>query len=294
MSVRHRLPPRAVDLGGAKVQRLLPHRSCRKIGPWVFLDRFGPWTVRLDSRMDVRPHPHCGLSTVSFLFEGEVEHRDSVGSHARMRPGEIHWMRAGHGIVHSERVPEDQLGLTQRRMGLQLWCAHPDGEEEQDPRFDSWEDLPELDQGGVRVQLLAGTGWGNASPVDVTSPMVFAIGHLSAGQRLALPDHEERCVYPMSGELAVAGERSAADLLVVEPGAQELEAVSDTVVVILGGAPIGERYIWWNLVHSDMDRLAEQAERWRRGEFPSIPGDDDDFIPAPPGPKLTAKDVAGS
>lgn len=285
MTVLHRLPPRTADIGGgALVQRLLPHHRCRKVGPWVFADRFGPMRSILTRASDVRPHPHCGLSTVSYLFEGEMVHRDSLGNRASIRAGEIHWMRAGHGITHSERTPVEQLGTEQPRFGLQLWCAHPDGEEDQAPRFDSWTDLPEVDVDGVRVQLLAGHGWGHASPVDVTSPLVYAIAHLCTGDTLCLPDHEERCVYPVAGEVAVDGDRTAGDLLVVEPGASDLVATADATVLILGGDAIGPRHIWWNLVHSDKGRLAEQAERWRNREFPTIPGDDEEFISAPDGP----------
>ncbi|MCB9764323.1 MAG: pirin family protein [Alphaproteobacteria bacterium] len=284
MSVLHRLAPRPATVGGASIRRMLPQRACRKVGPWVFLDHFGPVTTTLRPELDVLPHPHCGLSTVSYLFEGVVEHRDSLGSHAFVRPGEIHWMRAGHGIVHSERVPRADLGRTERRHGLQLWCAHPDGEEEQEPAFGSWTDLPELDVRGVRVQLLAGTGWGEASPVEVTSPLVYALAHLAAGQRLPLPDHEERCVYPVFGEVAVDGQAAAQDMLVVDRGATELVAVRDATVALLGGARIGARHIWWNLVHSDKERLAEQARRWREGGFPTIPGDDQEHVPAPAGP----------
>jgi redox-sensitive bicupin YhaK (pirin superfamily) len=281
MSIVHQLSPRAAQVGGFSIDRLLPQRACRKVGPWVFLDRFGPASSVRSARHDVLPHPHCGLSTVSYLFAGSVEHRDSAGGHAIVRPGEIHWMRGGHGIVHSERVPRDEIGKTGEAFGLQLWCAHPDGEEEQDPRFDSWTELPVLDLAGVRVRLLAGTGWEHESPVDVTSPLVYAVAELEAGQRLSLPDHEERCVYPVLGEIAVEGVRTERDLIVVDRHAGHIEACSTARVVILGGDAIGPRFIWWNLVHSDQGRLREQAERWRRGEFPSIPGDDVEFIPAP-------------
>lgn len=191
-------------------------------------------------------------------------------------------MRGGHGIVHSERAPVARLGTQQRAHGLQLWCAHPDGEEEQEPRFDSWTDLPQLDLEGVPVQLLAGHGWSHESPVDVTSPLIYAMARMKAGQTLALPDHAERCVYSVDGEVAVDGVTNAAhDMLVVDGGEKRLTAVSDATVAILGGDAIGERHIWWNLVHSDRGRLKEQAQRWRDGEFPTIPGDDEEFIPAP-------------
>lgn len=285
MGVLHRIAARSTHAGALPVRRLLPVRTCRKVGPWVFVDHFGPTEAVASRDHDVRPHPHCGLSTVTFLFAGEQVHRDSLGSHARVRPGEIHWMRAGHGIVHSERAPEDRLGSVVRSHGLQLWCAHPDGEEEQAPAFGSWTELPRLELDGAAVDLLAGDGWGHASPVAVTSRLVYAIAHLRAGQRLALPDHEERCVAAVSGRVAVDGEAAGAnELLVVDRAARGLVAAEDAVVAILGGDAIGPRHIWWNLVHSDRGRLVEQAERWRRGEFPTILDDADEVLPAPPGP----------
>jgi redox-sensitive bicupin YhaK (pirin superfamily) len=282
MALLHRIPPRPAFANNPHVRRLLPSRLQRKVGPWVFVDHFGPVTSLVRADNDVRPHPHCGLSTVSYLFEGATEHRDSTGGHAVVRPGEIHWMRGGHGIVHSERSPKDRIGQTLPSHGLQLWCAHPDGQEEQEPRFDSWTELPELDVFGVRVQLLAGDGWGERSPVDVTSELIYALVHLKAGQRIDLPDHEERCAYAVSGAFAIDGDAAALhELLIVDGDAGPIVATEDSVVAILGGAAIGERHIWWNLVHSDKGRLEEQAARWRNGAFPTIPGDDGERIPAP-------------
>ena len=284
MSVVHTLRPRRHDLGAFEVLRLLPAPVCRKVGPWVFVDHFGPAAFAPGQGMDVRPHPHCGLSTVTYLFEGSIEHRDSTGGHAVVQPGEVHWMRAGHGVVHSERSPADRAARRPVH-GLQLWCAHPDGEEEQAPRFDSWRDLPVLDVDGVRVQLLAGDGWGETSPVAVTSPLVYAIVPLPAGRSVSLPDHAERCVYAVSGAIAVDGGRAGPnEMLVVGPAARRVEAITDAVVAVLGGAPIGPRHMWWNLVHSDRGRLEAQARRWRDGAFPTVPGDDTEFIPAPAGP----------
>ncbi|TNF29380.1 MAG: pirin family protein [Deltaproteobacteria bacterium] len=276
---RRRISARMRSIGPFEVRRILPSPWCRQVGPWVFLDHFGPVAMPAGQGADVPPHPHCGLSTVTYLFEGAVEHRDSTGGHAIVRPGEVHWMRAGHGIVHSERTPAERKAAGGRSHGLQLWCAHPDGEEEQAPRFDSWRELPELDVDGVRVQLLAGAGWGAESPVDVTSPLVYALAHLRQGQRLVLPDAEELCAYAVSGGFSVDGERAGPhELLLVDPGT--LEATEDAVVALLGGDAIGERHMWWNLVHSDRGRLREQAERYRRGEFPEIP-EDPGFLPAP-------------
>ncbi len=285
MPVLNTIPARMRDLDGSPVRRLLPSPVRRKVGPWVFLDHFGPATMDPGKGIDVRPHPHCALSTVTFLFEGEMEHRDSTGAHAIVRPGEIHWMRAGHGIAHSERTPRQARVGGHRAHGLQLWCAHPDGAEEQEPGFGSWTELPQLELEGVRVRLLAGEGWGHRSPVEVTSPLVYALAELRAGQTLALPDHEERCVYAVSGGYAIDGAAGEPEqLLVVDRAARRIEARTDAVLAILGGDAIGPRHLWWNLVHSDPDRLREQAERWREGGFPTVVGDEVEFIPAPEGP----------
>ena len=285
MGVLHKLQGRTAEVGGAQVQRVLPKAVCRKVGPWVFLDHFGPTQITASRAMDVRPHPHCGLSTVSYLFEGAIVHRDSLGSHVRVGPGEMHWMRAGHGIVHSERTPPEVIGQTVRSHGLQLWCAHPDGDEEQAPAFGSWTSLPDIEVDGVPIRILAGHGWGTASPVDVTSNLVYALVELAAGQQVTLPDHAERAVYPVHGAVQVDGETASAhQMLVVDREAATVSAVADTTLVVLGGDPIGHRYMWWNLVHSDYGRLQEQAQRWRDGGFPIIEGDSEEFIAAPPGP----------
>ena len=275
----HRIPARMTSIGEFDVRRVLPHHTLRKVGPWVFVDHFGPHARAVSRASDVLPHPHCGISTVSYLFEG--------GGHAVVRPDEIHWMRAGHGIVHSERAPEADLGQTRTSHGLQLWCAHPDGEEDQEPGFGSWFNLPVLDISGHAVKLLAGNGWGAESPVSTTSNLVYAIAHLRAGAQISLPDHAERCVYPVSGTLALDGQTSAEhEMLVADIDSRVVQAVTDATVAILGGDPIGKRFMWWNLVHSDKDRLAEQAERWRNRAFPAIEGDDEAFIPAPSGPDI--------
>ncbi len=275
------------DLGGGfVVKRTLPTVKCRKVGPWVFADHFGPHTSIASTKGDVRQHPHIGLSTVSYLFQGSIEHRDSTGGHAIVRPGEIHWMRAGHGIVHSERAPRDTIGQEVQSHGLQLWCAHPDGEEDQEPSFGSWRDLPELDLDGVRVQLLCGSGWGHTSPVEVTSPLIYAMAHLKAGQSLRLPEHEELSAYVVSGAISTQGlQAKTHQMLVFGEQRGSIQATQDSVVAILGGDAIGERRIWWNMVHSDTKVLKQQAERWRKHGFPTVPNDIEDHIEAPSGPR---------
>lgn len=283
MAVLHRIAARTAQVGSASVRRILPHARCRKVGPWVFLDHFGPVE---SSGGDVLPHPHIGLSTVSYLFEGCVEHRDSTGGHALVRPGEVHWMRAGRGVVHSERVPTRPEDRATRSHGLQLWCAHPDGEEDQAPRFDSYLDLPELSLEGVAVKLLAGDGWGHRSPVDVTSPLVYAVAELKAGQSLLLPDHEERCVYAVQGRATVDGEVFGPhEVVVVDRASRRVHAPTACTLVLLGGDAIGPRHMWWNFVHSDPAVLRAQAERWRDGGFPAVVGDVGPRIEGPPPPR---------
>jgi redox-sensitive bicupin YhaK (pirin superfamily) len=281
MPLSHRLPARPRDLGELTVQRMLPAPRCRKVGPWIFADHFGPQPLV----MDVPPHPHCGLSTVTVLFQGEIEHRDSTGAFAVVRPGEIHWMRAGHGATHTERTPAHARQPAAVAHGLQLWCAHPDGEEEQEPRFSSTRELVDLELDGAQIQLLAGTGWGQSAAVDVTSPLVYATVRAPAGVSVRLPDHAERALMAISGRYAVDGDAAGpGEMLVVDRDARRVTAIDDLTLVVLGGAPIGPRHMWWNLVHSDPGRLREQAERWRRGDFPKVVGDDAPPADTPPGP----------
>lgn len=279
-----RIPARSSQMGTVPIRRILPGPRRQKVGPWVFMDHFGPATLRLSSQMDVRPHPHNALSTVTYLFAGHSRHQDSLGNDHIIHPGEVAWMRAGHGIVHSERMAPDTLGQISDFGGIQLWCAHPEGEEEQDPRFETWSDLPRLDINGVHVRLIAGNGWQAASPVDATSNLVYAIADLKDGQRLKLPDHQERAVYALKGNIALNGELSDADMLITPTGVQEIQAQGETQALIIGGDPIGPRHFWWNLIHSDRARLKEQVQRWHAGQFPPIPGDP--FVPlsTPPDP----------
>lgn len=277
---------RLVKIGQLGVRRMLPSGRLRKFGPWVFFDHVGPASLTLNPSMDVRPHPHCGLSTVTWFWKGEMIHRDSLGHVRRIVPGELAWMRSGHGIVHSERFPPELHGQTVEMEGVQLWCAHPDGEEEQEPSFQVWSELPSFNEGACQVHLHAGHGWGRESPVHVTSPLVFASVEIPAGGAVKSPDHEECCIYVMEGSVTV-GERllAAHQLCGVERRSAEVTSAHGARVVFLGGDAIGPRRLWWNLVHSDPQRLVEQAERWRRGEFPEIPGDNEDVVPAPPGPR---------
>jgi redox-sensitive bicupin YhaK (pirin superfamily) len=237
--------------------------------------------------MDVRSHPHIGLATVTYLFEGEILHRDSLGSHQPIRPGDINWMTAGRGIVHSERTPREHRQNGSRLHGLQLWIALPLAYEETVPSFHhhAAASLPERDHGGVQLRVLAGTAYEMTSPVEILSPLFYVDALMSAGSELALPSgHEERAIYVVDGSLRCGAERAdVGRMLVFAKEAQVvLRAERATRIVLLGGAPLdGERYIDWNFVSSSRERLEQAKRDWKEGRFPKVPGDDVEFIPLP-------------
>jgi len=236
--------------------------------------------------MDVRPHPHIHLSTVTYLFEGEIVHRDSLGYVQAIRPGAVNWMTAGRGIVHSERTPAELRASGSRLHGLQLWVAHPAGSEDVDPAFAHHpaETLPEVVVGGVRVRVLAGSVYGATSPVETLSPLFYAEARLAAGDRLTLPDEPaERALYLVEGSLACGVEPvEARRMLVVRSGARvTVEAASDARLVVLGGEPLeGPRHMWWNFVSSSADRIEQAKRDWAEGRFAPVPGETE-HIPLP-------------
>jgi redox-sensitive bicupin YhaK (pirin superfamily) len=290
--VAQRIEARPRSIGAFEVGRVLPAATRRMVGPFVFLDHMGPVSLPAGTGMDVRPHPHVALSTVTWLLEGEVFHRDSVGSAQVIRPGAVNWMTAGRGIVHSERSPDDQRAAGPRVHGLQLWVALPTDQEDAPPSFSHHpaDSLPTFDDGqGTRGTLLAGTAFGLASPVPTHSPLVYLEATLRPGARLEVPrDHEERGVYVLDGEVTVGLDRLGARTLgVIAPGAPAtLVATAPTRLVVIGGAPIGERYIWWNFVGSTPERIEDAARDWKAGRFPAVPGDEDEFIPLEDEPRL--------
>jgi redox-sensitive bicupin YhaK (pirin superfamily) len=278
---------RTRDLGGFTVGRVLPSGARKLIGPFIFFDHMGPATFAPGRGIDVRPHPHIGLATVTYLFEGEIVHRDSLGSHQPIRPGDVNWMTAGRGIVHSERTGSGPRQSGSRLDGLQLWVALPLAHEETDPEFHHHpsRDLPAIDIAGARVRVLAGSAFGAASPVRTFSPLFYVDAAMPAGSELSLPDrYEERAAYVVSGTVA-CGEQQAerGRMLVFAPGAAAtLRAVSDARVALVGGAPIdGERHIFWNFVSSSQARIEQAKRDWREGRFPKVPGDEQEFIPLP-------------
>lgn len=275
------------DLGeGFTVRRLLPVLQARHVGPFVFYDHMGPADFAPGRGMDVRPHPHIGLATVTWLFDGSIRHRDSLGSLADIRPGAVNWMTAGRGIVHSERTPPQERVDGQRLHGIQVWVALPREHAEVAPEFHHHEAdaLPRIRVPGAELVLIAGTGWGAASPVKVYAPMFFAEARLDAGAELAMPtEHAEHGVHVIDGELEWAGLVVPAGQVAVQSGpAPVLRASRASRVMLFGGAPLdGERHLWWNFVAADSARIEQAKADWREGRFPKVPGDELEFIPLP-------------
>jgi redox-sensitive bicupin YhaK (pirin superfamily) len=275
------------DLGGFSVERVLPAHERKLVGPFIFFDHFGPVTMPPGVGMDVRPHPHINLATVTYLLEGEIVHRDSLGSHQVIRPGEVNWMTAGSGIVHSERSPGHERARGARAHGLQLWVALPQAHEETAPAFDHYDQavLPRLPAPGLERRLIAGTAWGVRSPVRTLSPLFYVDVFMSPGAEVVLPDeHEERAAYLLSGAVRAGQQRLLPGQMVVFPPATRavLHAEGEARVMLLGGAPLdGERHIWWNFVSSSKERIEQAKRDWREGLFPRVPGDESEFIPLP-------------
>jgi len=276
------------DLGdGFTVRRLLPVLQARRVGPFVFFDHMGPAQLAPGRGMDVRPHPHIGLATVTWLFDGAIRHRDSLGSLADIRPGEVNWMTAGRGIVHSERTPPHERETGQALHGIQVWVALPQADAEVEPGFQHYgrDALPVIRQPGVEAVLIAGTAYGERSPVAVFAPMFFLQVRMEAGATLALPrEHAERGVYVVDGGVVWGELPLAAAQMAVQHGddAPVLHAREASRLMLFGGAPLdGDRHLWWNFVSSSPERIEQAKADWREGRFPTVPGDEDEFIPLP-------------
>ncbi|MCA3574590.1 MAG: pirin family protein [Aestuariivirga sp.] len=279
--------PRARDLGGFEVRRALPAAQRQMVGPFIFFDQFGPVLMKAGQGIDVRPHPHIGLATVTWLFDGSIFHRDSLGSEQPIAPGELNWMTAGKGIVHSERTTAQELSRDRNIFGIQSWVALPKQYEETAPAFEhvAMADLPLIDDRGIKARVVAGSVYGATSPVKTHSDLFYADVQMLAGTALPLPvEHEERGVYVVEGEIEVAGQSFAAGrLLVFRPGdAITIRATGNARVMLLGGEPMdGPRHIWWNFVSSSKDRIEAAKNDWKHARFDIVPGDEHDFIPLP-------------
>ena len=278
------------DLGGFEVGRVLPHAGHRMVGPFIFFDHMGPATFQagFPRTVDVRPHPHIGLSTVSYLFEGSMTHRDSVGSTEVILPGEVNWMTAGRGITHSERFEELRAhGGTMN--GIQAWVALPAEEEEIDPAFAHHgpDDLPTYEGGGMWARLIAGKAFGAEAKVKTHSPMFYVHWALDAGATAQLPaEYPERAAYVAQGIVEIGGQQiHEGQMAVFQLGMTvPIKAVTNAIVMLLGGEPVGERFIEWNFVASSKDRIAQAKADWRAGRMKLPDADDQEFIPRPPDP----------
>ncbi|TPK91929.1 pirin family protein [Mesorhizobium sp. B2-4-12] len=281
--------PNVKDIGGFEVRRALPTAKRRLVGPFIFFDRMGPAILRAGQALDVRPHPHIGLSTVTYLFDGKIRHRDSLGTEMVIQPGDVNLMTAGRGIVHSERTPEELRGAPMSISGLQTWLALPDDKEEVAPVFENTAvlRLPEIDAEGVSGRVVIGDFQGLRSPVRADSETLYADLRLARGASVKIPpDAEERAIYTLEGEVSISGDVFPAErLLVFRPG-DEIIVSSQTGAhfMLFGGASLGsKRYIWWNFVSSSKERIEQAKQEWKTGRFDIVPGDDKEFIPLPEG-----------
>jgi len=282
------------DLGGGlEVGRVLPFARRRMVGPFIFLDHFGPMVVPPGGDgMDVRPHPHIGLATVTYLFDGGIFHRDSLGVSQKIRPGEVNWMTAGSGIVHSERTDPSLRSSGGLMHGMQAWVALPHEDEEVDPAFahHGADALPELSERGVWARLIAGSAYGLRNAVRTFSPLFYLHVELAPGASIAMPaDHAERAAYIVSGSVVHDGARhDAGNMLVFANGGEPVVAAEDapTRLMLLGGAAIGPRFIWWNLVSSRRERIEQAKADWKAGRMALPPDDNREFIPLPDDPPV--------
>jgi hypothetical protein len=278
--------PRARDIGGFEVRRALPHGKRQMVGPFIFFDQMGPVQFMAGRGMDVRPHPHIGLSTVTYLFDGRVMHRDSEGNALEIEPGQMNLMTAGRGIAHSERTPGSAREAGQAMFGIQSWIALPRGQEEIEPSFQHFDaaTLPVIEDRGLWARVIAGSAFGKSSPVGTASEWFYIEVLLEAGSQAPLdPDHEERAVYVVEGEVEIAGDSlEAPRLLVFRPGDRiAVKAKRRARLMFLGGAAMeGSRYIWWNFVSSRKERIEDAKEDWKSGRFRPVPGETE-FIPLP-------------
>lgn len=293
-SVETLLIPRARDIGGFEVRRALPAPQRQMVGPFIFFDQMGPAEFITEGGIDVRPHPHIGLGTVTYLYQGEFEHRDSLGTHQMIYPGEVNWMVAGRGVTHSERTSDETRASKHSLFGIQTWIALPEDREDMAPDFEHHgkEALPMISDTGVDAHLILGTAYGKTSPVTMQSETFYVDVQLQAGTLFPLPDnHEDRGVYVTEGSVEIAGQSfDAGQMMIFRPGdAITLKAGPNGArLMALGGATMNEkRYIWWNFVSSSKEKIEAAKEAWKQedwynGPFSLPPGDTDEFIPITP------------
>ncbi len=281
------LAPVTHDLGGFKVHRTLPHKQRTMVGPFIFFDQMGPAHLSAGQGVDVRPHPHINLSTVTYLFAGALLHRDSLGTRQRIEPGAVNLMTAGRGITHSERSPPDERANGPHLSGIQTWLAMPKSKEEVEPCFEhtAERDLPLVDVDGVEVRLIMGEAWGASSPVTCHAPTIYAAMAMPPGSKLRIDcEADERALYLLDGDVSVDGTLlEPQHLVLLAPGHRPvLKTGEGARLMLCGGAPMdGERIVWWNFVSSSRERINEAKRAWKAGEFALPPDDREEFIPLP-------------
>ncbi|WP_026942129.1 pirin family protein [Hellea balneolensis] len=283
-SIKHILKPREKDIGEFSVRRALPFIKQRSIGPWIFFDHFGPVDFAPGEGMNVRPHPHINLATVTYLFEGEIYHRDTLGNALPIHPGAINLMVAGKGIAHSERTRDELRETGYRLHGLQLWHALPEEFEEVEPAFyhTPAADIPSVETDGVTVRVMMGTAFGATSPVKTFSPNLYLEADMQDGATMDVPQAEELGIYVVKGEADIDGETAPINAMsVLNPSAKVITAKGSTRLAIIGGAPLGKRHLWWNFVSSRKERIEQAKEDWKNGAFGDVPGDSEERIPLP-------------
>lgn len=278
------IEPKEKDLGGFTVRRVLPSSKRRMVGPFIFFDHMGPAEFPPGQGINVRPHPHIGIATITYLFDGEIMHRDSLGFVQPIQPGAVNLMTAGSGIVHSERAGDD-LDIVSSLHGIQSWIALPDEEEEREPAFQHYpaQQLPEISIGDVAVRIIMGDAFGEQSPVTTYSNTVYLECMMPAGTTLEVPDdQEDRAVYVVSGAVGIDGQEHRGGVMAVACAGKPVtvEARKDSRVMVIGGEPLGKRHIWWNFVSSSRARIETAKSDWKNGRFDAVPGDDE-FIPLP-------------
>lgn len=293
--IEHIIPGRAKDLGdGFKVRRVLPFAKRRMVGPFIFFDQMGPAVFAPGTGMDVRPHPHIGLATVTYLFDGAIRHQDTVGIDAVIRPGDVNWMTAGHGVVHSERTPPEERASGQTLYGIQTWVALPEADEDVEAGFQhaASSEMPAFERNGIDFRLILGTAWGHEGPTKTYSPIFYLHGEMPAGSVLPLDiEHEERAIYLVEGDLKIDGEElEAGSMAAIATGTTPMvETTQGARIMICGGANIGPRHIYWNFVASSPERLEQAKADWAaaaEADFPAdgrfqMPAGEDEHIPLP-------------
>jgi redox-sensitive bicupin YhaK (pirin superfamily) len=292
MSILKTVTPVSHDLGSFEVRRAIPSPECRMVGPFVFVDQFGPAQLALGEGMDVRPHPHINLATVTWLFEGAIDHRDSLATFSTIRPGTVNLMTAGSGIVHSERSPAAERAGGPKLYGMQTWLALPEGREEIAPAFEAVSDLPVIDGGGAQARIVMGSLWGQRAATTCYAETIYAEIALFPGGAIPIEaEADERAVMLVGGEASLDGQPlKLYDLVVLRPGeAMTLRSENGGRAMLLGGeAFTSRRYVWWNFVSSNRERIEQAKADWREGRFGKVPGDEEEFIPLPDVPKTVS------